>query len=70
MQYDLSLYGCGQILQLNDFCVVFTMPSSPTLCCDCGVPVRLLLNEIVSPWSQLHAVLTFAITGEALWFNG
>ena len=34
--------------------------------CDCGVPVRraTVLNAIVSPWSQLHAVLTVAITGE------
>ena len=58
MQYDLSLYGCGQIIQLNNFCVVFAMPSSPTLCAN-------VLNATVSPWSQLHGVLTGAITGEA-----
>ena len=39
VQYDLSLYGCGQIIELNDFCVVFAVPSTPMLCYDCGVPV-------------------------------
>ena len=28
MQYDLSLYGCGKInIELNDFCVLFAVPS-------------------------------------------
>ena len=27
MQYDLSLYGCGKIIELNDFCVMFAVPS-------------------------------------------
>ena len=36
VQYDLSLYGCGQIIELNDFSVVFPMPSTPMLCYDCA----------------------------------
>ena len=36
MQYDLSLYGCGQIIELNDFYVVFAVPSTPVA----TVPVR------------------------------
>ena len=39
MQYDLSLYGCGKIIELNDFCVVFAVPSKAMLSFDCGVPV-------------------------------
>ena len=39
VQYDLSLYGCGQILELNYLCVVFAMHSTPMVCYDCGVPV-------------------------------
>ena len=27
MQYDLSLYGCGKIIELNDVCVMFAVPS-------------------------------------------
>ena len=27
VQYDLSLYGCGNITELNDFCVLFAVPS-------------------------------------------
>ena len=27
MQYDLSLYGCGKIIELNDFCALFAVPS-------------------------------------------
>ena len=27
MQYDLSLYGSGKIIELNDFCVLFAVPS-------------------------------------------
>ena len=27
MQYDLSLYGCGKIKELNDFCVLFAVRS-------------------------------------------
>ena len=38
VQYDLSLYGRGQIIELNDFSVVFAVPSTPMLCYDCGVP--------------------------------
>ena len=64
MQYDLSLYGCGQIIDLNDFCVLFAVPSTPILCYDCGVP-RVTDCAIVSPRSQLHEVLTCAIIGEA-----
>ena len=60
VQYDMSLYGCGQIIELNDFCVLFAVPSTPMLCYDCGVAVRLTVR------SQLHAVLTVAmLTGEA-----
>ena len=60
MQYDLSLYGSGQIIELNDFCVVFYA----------NVMLRLWRPRvadcaIVSPRSQLHAVLTVAIPGEA-----
>ena len=65
MQYDLSLYGCGQIIELNDFCVVFAVPSSLYT----NVMLRLwrprVLTAIISPRSQLHAVLTVAIQGEA-----
>ena len=25
VQYDLSLYGCGKIIELNDFCVLFAV---------------------------------------------
>ena len=39
VQHDLSLYGCGQIIELNYFCVVFAVPSTPMLCYDCDVPV-------------------------------
>ena len=39
LQYNLSLYGCGQIIELNDFCVLFAVPSTPMLCYDRGVPV-------------------------------
>ena len=39
VQYDFSLYGCGQIIELNDFCVVFAVSSTPMLCYDSGVPV-------------------------------
>ena len=35
----LSLYGCGQIIELIDFCVLFAAPSTPMLCYECGVPV-------------------------------
>ena len=38
VQYDLSLYGCGQIIELNDFCVVFALPSTPMLCYDWASP--------------------------------
>ena len=27
VQYDLSLYGCGKIIELNDCCVLFAAPS-------------------------------------------
>ena len=27
VQYDLSLYVCGKIIELNDFCVTFALPS-------------------------------------------
>ena len=27
MQHDLSVYGCGKIIELNDFCVLFAVPS-------------------------------------------
>ena len=27
VQHDLSLYGCGKIIVLNDFCVLFAVPS-------------------------------------------
>ena len=27
MQYDWSLYGCGKIIELDDFCVLFAVPS-------------------------------------------
>ena len=60
MEYDLSLYGCGQKRLL------------------CGVRCAFYANvmlrlrrprvtdcAIVSPRSQLHAVLTVAIPGEA-----
>ena len=39
VQYDLSLYGCGEIIEFNDFCELFAMPSTPMLCYECGVPV-------------------------------
>ena len=26
VQHDLSLYGCGKIIVLNDFCVLFAVP--------------------------------------------
>ena len=31
VQYDLSLYGCGKIIELNDLCVLFAVPSPLTL---------------------------------------
>ena len=27
VQYDLSLYGCGKIIELKDVCVLFAVPS-------------------------------------------
>ena len=27
VQYDLSLYGCGKFIELNDFCVLFAVTS-------------------------------------------
>ena len=31
VQYDLSLYGCGKFIELNDFCVLFAVPSAVML---------------------------------------
>ena len=31
VQYDLSLYGCGKIIELNDFCVLFAVAHSIAL---------------------------------------
>ena len=64
-QYDLNFYGCGQIIQLNDFCVVFANAFFATVVQRLWRPRATVLNAIVSSWSQLHAVLTIAITGEA-----
>ena len=61
MQYDLSLYGCGQIIELNDFCVVFAVRSMPMYMLRLWRPC-VTDCAIVSPWSQLHAVLTVAMT--------
>ena len=60
VQYDLSLYGCGQIIELNDFCVLFAVPSTPKLCLRLWRP-RITDCAIMSPRSQLHAVLIVAI---------
>ena len=30
VQYDLSLYGYGKIIELNDFCMLFAVPSKFT----------------------------------------
>ena len=40
VQYDLSLYGCGQLIELNDFWVVFATPMllsaiQPTVAAPC-----------------------------------
>ena len=32
--FSLSLYGCGQVIQLNDFASCSLNPSSPTLLSD------------------------------------
>ena len=61
VQNDLSLYGYGQIIELNDFYVVYAVPSAPMLCYDWRP--RVTDCAIVSPRSQLHAVLTVAIPG-------
>ena len=56
VQYDLSLYGYGQIIQLNDFCVVFAK-FGVRYAFFANVVLRLwrpratVLNAIVSPWS-------------------
>ena len=38
VQYDLSLYGCGQIIEVKYFCMLFAVPSTPMLCYYCDMP--------------------------------
>ena len=64
VQYDLSLYGCGQIIELNDFCVLFAVPYNANVMLRLWRP-RVTECAIMSSRSQLHAVLTVPITGEA-----
>ena len=53
MQYDLSLYGRGQVIELNDFRVVFAVPFTPMLCYDCDVPVA----KFFSPKSSDRVII-------------
>ena len=63
VQYDLSLYGCGQLIELNDFWVVF----ATTMLLTANPPFRRRWRlhvtncAIVSHSSLLQAVLTAAI---------
>ena len=43
VQHDLSLYGCGKIIVLNDFCVLFAVPSPLMLLSAIPPTVRTLL---------------------------
>ena len=67
VQYDLSLYGCGQLIELNDFWVVF----ATTMLLMANPPFRRRWRPhvtncaIVSHRSLLQAVLTAAIPWEA-----
>ena len=63
MKYVLSFYGCGQIIELNDFCVMFAVPLYANVMLRLWRP-RVTDCAIMSPRSQLHAVLTVAIPGE------
>ena len=49
MQYDLSLYGCGKIIELNDFCVLFAVPS----------PLMLLSASAIPP-TVVHSIALLA----------
>ena len=66
VQYDLSLYGCDQIIKFNEFWVVFALPSTTMLFYDCLWRPPVTNSAIVSPPSLIHAVLTVAVPGEAL----
>ena len=66
VQHDLNLYGCGQMIKLNDVWVVFALPSTTMLFYDCMWRPPVTNSAIVSPPPLLHAVLNVAVPGEAL----
>ena len=53
MKYDLSLYGCGKIIELYDFCVLFAVPSP------------LMLLSVIPPKVAHSIVLLAGDTGRS-----
>ena len=61
VQYDLSLYGCGKIIELNEFCVLFAVPSPlmllsaipSTVAHSQGGPIRQTFSETVNKWRTI-----------------
>ena len=51
VQYDLSLYGCGKIIELNDFCLLFAVPSP------------LMLLSVIPPMMAHSTALLAGDTG-------